>query len=330
MAYVNEQFPEDVAKGSRGGPRMSMSVVELDSGAQERAKRWPVYRWEYDVGVGIQYLSQLDDAYAHYLSVGVENSFPFKDLQDFTSHADNRSTPTPSGTLDQVIGVGDSTDGTNGTNRFQLIKSYTFGTRTYTRNIRKPISTGLAISVAGTLKTITTHYTVNTSTGEITFTAGNVPTTGQTIRASFEFRVPVFYGAEFAYKTALDAFNAGRIPEISFVEDVSQAAITPEFLYQGAGSTIALAATRTPYDYNWGTSVFFSVTAAGSTVDVILPDLADLPYGGPYFWFYDLTAGKTINFRHKATDVLQFALTANTGAAVIVRDDNGTKKWVAM
>ena len=160
-AYVDEPFPLGVIKGSRGGPRMSMSVSELDSGVQERATRWPSFRWEYDVGVGLQNLDLLDLAYDHHLAVGPENSFPYKDPQDFTSAANNRAAPSTTNPLDQVLGIGDSTNGTNGTAVYPLLKLYTSGTRTYWRFIRKPKAGTITVSVAGTIKTLGTHYTVN-------------------------------------------------------------------------------------------------------------------------------------------------------------------------
>ena len=322
MAYVDETFPEEIAKGSRGGPRMSLFSVDLDSGAQERSRRWPVYRWEFDVGVGIKKLSQLDDAYNHYLAVGVENSFPYKDLHDFTSASDNRSPPASSGTMDQIIGIGDGVKAT-----FQLGKTYTFGQRNYARAIRKPVSGTITVSVAGTIKTLGTQYTVNFSTGEITFTGGNIPTNPQIIRASFEFRVPVFYGLDFNYKTSLDAVDAGRLPDMTLVEDVTQGTITPEFMYQGGGDTITFG-VDTPYDYAWGSSVVLDPTV--TPLSIILPDINELPFGGPYLWFYNKGTAKTINFKNKATLATEFSLTGGTGAAVVVRRDTADARfWTA-
>jgi len=62
--------------------------------------------------------------------------------------------------------VGDSTNGTDGTAAFSVSKKKSWET--------------LEVWVAGVKKTITTHYTVGGST--VTFTAGNVPTTGQSIQ----------------------------------------------------------------------------------------------------------------------------------------------------
>lgn len=327
MSYVNETFPQGVAKGSRGGPRMSLSVTELDGGGQERAKRWPSYRWEYDAGLGIKDLATLDSVYSHYLAVGPENSFPFQDPQDFTSRSDNRSDPvtTPGSSLDQIIAVGDGSTVT-----FQIIKSYTFGTRTYVRNIRKPQSGTVTISVGGVLKTLNTDYTLDTSTGVVTFLAGQTPGNGAVIRASYKFFVPVFYGKEFVYKTSIDAINAGRVPELPLVEDVGESALTPEFPYLGGGDTIAVSSNLL-YDYNWGRSVFFVPNADGYSIT--LPDINELPFGGPLFTFVNAAtvATKTLTFKNRATGATEFTLAVTKGAMLFVRrDTGGARLWTAL
>ena len=47
-----------------------------------------------------------------------------------------------------------------------------------TRAIQLPVAGTVEISVAGVLKTETTHYTVDYSTGVVTFTGGNIPAAG--------------------------------------------------------------------------------------------------------------------------------------------------------
>lgn len=326
MSHVNEVFPQGVAKGSRGGPRMSLSVVEMDGGGQERAKRWPSYRWEYDAGLGIKDLATLDQVYHHHLTVSPENSFSFSDPQDFTSRSDNRSDPTttPGGSLDQVIGVG---DGTNAT--FQLQKTYTFGSRSYIRNIRKPVSGTVVVSVGGTLKTLGTDYTLDTSTGIIVFQAGQIPAGSAVVRASFKFYVPVFYGKDFAYKTSLEAINAGRVPEVPLVEDVLTNSLTPEFPYMGGGDTIPVSSNLL-YDYNWGCAVFFQPSADGFVIT--LPDINDFPFGETPLMFANIaTSGpRTLTFKNRATAATEFTLAFNGKAAKLaVRNNAGARVWFA-
>lgn len=321
--YTNNLFPEEVSKGSRGGARWNTSVTDLDSGAMELVKRWPVPRWEYDVGVGLKSLDNLDDLNSFYLAVGTDQSFPYNDIQDFNSTTSGRGTVSTSNPLDQAIGVGDGTTAT-----FQLIKTYTFGSRTFVRNIRKPVSGSVTVSVNGVVRTAGTHYTLDTNTGIVTFTGGNIPPNTHVVRASYTFRVPVSFGAGFDYKISLDEFKAGRVLSIPLIEDVSQNAMTPEFPWLGDGRTVPVSVSQ-PYSYDWGRAVSFVPTAS---FDITLPDVNEYPVGGgPVFLFQNasIVATKTLTFRNKATSVAEFALPVLKCAVVGITNDAGVKTWIA-
>ncbi len=338
-SYVNEVFPLGIAKASRGGPRMSVAITESpDSGAQERSRRWANYRWEYEAGIGIQKNDVLDLAYAHHLAVGPENSFPFLDPRDFTSAANNRNDPASTGTLDQVIGVG---DGTNAT--FQLIKTYVLGGRAYVRNIRKPLSAQSYLSVDGTTKTaqvyvsvsgvlqvLGTDYTLDTSTGILLFLPGHIPAAAAIVRASFVFYVPTFYGADFSYKVSCEAVQAGRLVELPLIEDVGPSALTPEWPYLGGGDTITLTSSRL-YDYNWGRTVFLNPSADGFVIT--LPDLNEIPFGGEILTFANLAVSgpKTITFKNRATAATEYSLTFGKWGRLYCRKDTGdVRAWTAL
>jgi uncharacterized protein (TIGR02217 family) len=322
--YANNLFPEPISKGSRGGPRWNTGVTELDSGAAELVKRWPSPRWEYDVGVGLKNLDDLDDLNAFYLAVGTDQSFAYSDIQDFNSTTSGRGTKSTTHPLDQVIGVGDGT-----TASFQLIKTYTFANRTHVRNIRKPLSTASTfVSVDSSVRTNSTHYTLDINTGIVTFTGGNIPANGTTIRASYDFRVPVFFGAGFDYKIAHEQVKAGRVTSIPLIEDVSQNAATPEFPWLGDGSVQSITVSQ-PYSYAWGRAVTFIPTAS---FDITLPDINEYPTGGgPVFLFVNAAtvATKTLTFRNKASGAAEFALPVLKTGIVGITIDSGVKKWLA-
>ena len=50
--HENAIFPDDISYESRGGPRFSMSVVELASGSEERVARWASPRVVFDAAYG--------------------------------------------------------------------------------------------------------------------------------------------------------------------------------------------------------------------------------------------------------------------------------------
>lgn len=340
--YVNEVFPSQVAKESQGGPFKSISVLEQDGGSQERSARWPIYRWEYEAGIGIKNLGLVNQVYRHHLCVGPENSFPFIDPFDnssnptYASNGDAPPTTTPGGSLDQVIGVG---DGTNAT--FQLIKTYTFGGRSYIRNIRKPFvgtwtnsdqsttSTTVTVSVGGVLKTLGTDFTLDTSTGVIVFQAGQIPANAAVVRASYRFYTPVFYGSGFKFQVAYSAVNAGRVPEVPLVEDVGNGALTPDFPYLGGGDTIAVSSNLL-YDYGWGRAAFLNPNADGFAIT--LPDINELPFGGDVFTFSNIASSgpKTLTFKNRASGATEFTLTFGKHARVYVRNNAGARAWAAL
>lgn len=332
--YVSDGlFPLEVAKDSSGGPAPSIAVHEGDNWNEERSRRNPVYRWEYEVGIGKRHLSVLDAIYRHVLAVGVENSFPYLDAQDFTSNADGRTDPTSAGT-DQVLGIG---DGTNAV--FQLIKTYTFGSRTYVRSIKKPIvgnvtigqqvvSSSVVVTVDGVVKTSGTHYLLDTSTGQIVFQAGQIPGNGAIVSASFRFFVPVRYGKDFKLQIVRSEVLAGNIVSVPLVEDLGVGGFTPEFLYLGSGDTIMVTSSQL-YTWDWGTCVFFVPNADGYSIT--LPDINDLPFGGPIFTFVNsaLTGTKILTFRRRDTGASVFTLPHLQSASVFVRKDSGARVWEA-
>jgi uncharacterized protein (TIGR02217 family) len=81
---------------------------------------------------------------------------------------------------DELIGLG-----TGAEQAIQLAKLYTFGTRTVSRPIRKPITASVTLTQNGSPLTASVDYT----TGIATYTATN----GATVRWSGQFDVPVCF-----------------------------------------------------------------------------------------------------------------------------------------
>lgn len=66
-----------------------------------------------------------------------------------------------------------------------------FGPYSYTHTIYKPVPDTVRIWVDGTEKTYGTDFTVNYTTGIITFQAGSIPALGKKVRAWYEYDFPV-------------------------------------------------------------------------------------------------------------------------------------------
>ena len=194
------RFPDDISANSRGGPGWMTTVVETDSGAESRNQRWSYPRHKYDVAYGINTLARLENLLSFFHVVaGKAIGFRYKDWLDCKS-CGRSSTPAAT---DCAIGTG-----TGALATFQLYKTYTQGAYTRSRKILKPIASTVLIAVAGTTKTVTTHYTLDATTGIVTFTGGNIPTTGQAVTAGFEFDVPVRFDTD-ELEVNLQYYKAG-------------------------------------------------------------------------------------------------------------------------
>ena len=209
MAFDEVQFPVDVSRGSKGGPERRTSVVELGSGREERNSPWASSRRRYDVAYGIRTADELHAVVAFFEARRAKlYGFRFKDWSDYRSCPPLQNTTA----LDQAIGTGDGTKVA-----FQLVKTYGDVARTYVREIRKPVAGSVKIAVAGVQKTLGTHYSLDTTTGVVTFVTGSKPTAGQAVTAGYEFDVPVRFDAD-RIDVDLDHFRAGEIGSIPLIE----------------------------------------------------------------------------------------------------------------
>ena len=111
-----------------------------------------------------------------------------------------------------MIGTGDGV-----TNTFQLSKTYGALYSPYRRPVGKPVPGSVRVAVAEHEKAEGTDFTVDTTTGAITFHAGHIPPGGAAITAGFLFDVPVRFDTDYL-EADLSAFAAGAIPKIPLVE----------------------------------------------------------------------------------------------------------------
>lgn len=196
MAFVEVRFPVDIAFGSSGGPVYSTDVVETASGFEQRNANWAQARARYNIAHGVKTQTQLDALIAFFRArKGRAEGFRFKDWTDYSANA-------------QTIGTG------NGSNTaFQLVKTYTSGNVTESRIITKPVSATVSVYVNTVLQM--SGYSVNYSTGVVTFTSA--PSNGTAITATFEFDVPVRFDTD-RLSASLDNYGALSWADIPLVE----------------------------------------------------------------------------------------------------------------
>jgi uncharacterized protein (TIGR02217 family) len=201
-------FPLDVSLRGRGGPERRTDIVALGSNREARNARWAHSRRRYEAGYGVTSLAQLAQVIDFFEERrGRLHGFRWRDRADHSSSTS--ATPSP---VDQQIGGGDGT-----TASFQLVKTYGVSYAPYSRAIVKPVTGSVRVAVAGVEKTCDLHFTVDATTGLVTFAPSAVPASGEQVTAGFLFDVPARFDTDYL-EINVSAFEAGDIPRIPIIE----------------------------------------------------------------------------------------------------------------
>ena len=286
MSFIESpRFPDKISFGSSGGPGFNTDVITVNSGYETRNQNWVEARHEYDAAFGVTSEPRLSELIKFFQAMaGKMHTFRYKDFGDYLS-CDLQSIPA---STDQIIGTGDSSDGTvsdtftgsitsidtqrttfrdttrteaddffngliltftnglnngltatitdyvgatdqfiiessnlasdltigdtysitkNYTSDFQLIKNYIAGL-TQVRDITKPVTGTVLIAVDSVLKTETTDYTIDYTTGIITFLDTKLPLIGEIVTAGYEFDVPCRFDTD-QLNITFDAYSIG-------------------------------------------------------------------------------------------------------------------------
>ena len=309
MAFAEIQFPDDIAYGSSGGPGFNTNVIVTDSGAEERVTRWDEARHKYNVSYNIRTLDQLNIVKAFYLERnGIAIGFRFKDWLEFTSAVNGRDAHTNS---DVNIGTGDGSDTT-----YQLVKKYTDAVVTRTRTITKPVSGTVLIAVDGVGQTDGADFTVNLTTGLVTFTT--VPGAGKSVTAGYEFDVPVRFGEEVDALLSInyESFKQGGISDIPLIELINEEPVDDEFYFGGAASPVSVGADISITQIDGRVQ---RLAADGPNHKVFLPDETNLKLGGPYFYIQNPDLIDSLALRTSAdVAVATIAKSPDAGSNVVV------------
>jgi uncharacterized protein (TIGR02217 family) len=209
MGFHETRFPLETSLKAGGGPERRTDVVITATGREERNQRWLGARRKFDAGYGVRSFADLSAIIAFFEERrGRLHGFRFRDRLDW------QSCP-PGGTIgpvDQPIGTGDGTR-----TAFQLTKRYGASHAPFDRVITKPVAGTVRVAVAGVEKALTTAFTLDATTGIVTFKPGHVPAAGAAVTAGFAFDVPVRFDTDFL-DIDISAFEAGAIPRIPLVE----------------------------------------------------------------------------------------------------------------
>lgn len=169
--FLETRLPIPISLRSSGGPQWNTSIVRVDSGYEQRNEPWAEDLGAWDVGSFVATHPEMAMLLDFFNGVqGRLHTWRFQDPKDYQA-------------VNQVLGVGDGARTT-----YQLQKSY--GSGGYTKVIRKPVQGTVQVRVGGVLQGEGTAYSLNSTTGLVTFLAGHIPTTGQGVTWSGEFDKP--------------------------------------------------------------------------------------------------------------------------------------------
>lgn len=174
MAFFEQQFPPEISANMTGGPRFLTSKAFMAGGQRitNRLSQYPLR--EYSLAHPVQQGSQFDQLRAFFYVVGGDaDGFRFKDWSDYRVVAAQSSATLISGAV------------------YQLNKTYTFGARTFTRPIYKPVSGAQIFRTrSGSTSNITGTSAMDATTGRVTVTGHVV---GDVYTWSGQFDVPVAF-----------------------------------------------------------------------------------------------------------------------------------------
>ncbi|MDQ0347189.1 DUF2460 domain-containing protein [Ancylobacter vacuolatus] len=208
-AFHETLFPLDIALGAAGGPERATEIVTTLTGREERNTRLAHSRRRWDAGYGVTSLAQLSSVVAFFEERrGRLHGFRWRDRLDHASCAPG-ATVTP---LDQPLGAG-----TGAQAQFALAKTYGGAHAPYRRPIAKPVAGSVRVAVNGVERMAGSHFTLDASSGTLTFLPGHLPAAGASVTAGFLFDVPVRFDTDFL-EVNLTAFEAGAIPRIPILE----------------------------------------------------------------------------------------------------------------
>ena len=168
MSFVETRLLDCVAYGTAGGPTWTTRRVGLKSGITRRnpGRSRPLHRYSL-IYRNLRPEDHLEVLNAFNACMGGAFGFRLKDWADYIA-------------TDELLGLG-----TGAEQAVQLVKLYTFGSRTISRPIRKPVTGSVTLTQNGSPLAASVDYT----TGVATYTATN----GATVRWAGEFDVPVCF-----------------------------------------------------------------------------------------------------------------------------------------
>lgn len=194
--FSEERLPLPISLASSGGPTWQTQVIRMDSGHEQRNRVWAEDLGQWDIGSFVKTEEDVRTILAFFHAMqGRLVGFRFQDPKDAQLVA-------------QTLGTGNGVQAT-----FQLVKTYGSGPAAYTKTLTKPVPGTVLITVGGTPAVEGVAWTVDTTTGVVTFLPGHLPPMGQAVVASCTFDKPVRFDVDVLSLTYDDlVYGTLRLP----------------------------------------------------------------------------------------------------------------------
>jgi uncharacterized protein (TIGR02217 family) len=268
------------------GESGNTAIIELAGGAEERIQRWSDTRLVANLGYAVKSYDDLRDILTFKRARGHRaHSFRFWNPLDYSTNALNTPSDDSAAHVDdedESIGTGAPPLAT-----FQLVKRYTSGATTVTRNITKPITGTVKVAVATVAQTEGVDFTVNYSTGVVTF--GTPPSNGAAVTAGCQFNDEVRFESDDT-AVSIESYERGDVPGGLRVVSVFDSTIVNEDFHYRGSSTPTFSASM---DLTPQMGAFVRLDPTGAGLELMLPDPTPYPAGGPHWKLRNLSATYT-------------------------------------
>lgn len=324
MGFHDDTLPDTITFGTRGGPQFDVAVIRNDAGQEERIARWTNPLREYEAAFEHKVQYKVHDLLDFFMArLGALHSFRFKDPSDYattsngTTHLRDSAGNVPTvANDDEVIGTGDASE-----TDFQLVKTYSSGGFTRTRSLRKPVDGTVKVAVDGVGQVEGTDYSVNYTTGVVTF--GTAPGNALDVTAGCQFDVEVRFGAETNLEFTTDG-HATKSTRMTLVE-VRDQAPNPEEVFHGGSYDQGTVGTDVAITLSQGR--LHTITPNTSGLAVLLPPEEDVEPGGPLFVLANQGADSLEIQRDDAVKLVD--LPAGQVAVVYLSESSGgSRTWL--
>lgn len=199
------RFPVNIAYGSAGGPGFRTTIFEGHSAEEQRGVNWDRAKARYTISYDMRDTDDMATVRRFFFALrGRAVGFRFKDFADYRL-------------TQEVIGTGNSVNLV-----FKLTATYTVGSETYVRRIFKPVPTSIdpdapfIVRVNGSVVS-GGNYSVDYTTGIITFIGGQAPGNGLAVDVTCHFDVPVRFDVDLL-QPSHEGFDVESLSGVPLVE----------------------------------------------------------------------------------------------------------------